>query len=463
MCPPLRLNGFGFTGMSIPAVAAGLAAMLVAQTALAPGALAQPRQPVAGAAPAKPAASAPVDPNAEKIVAVVNGDVITTGDVVARARLFALSTGLPITPDVLERLRPQVVKQLIDERLRLQEAQRRKIAVTDNEIAEAIGEIEQRNGLPAGRLMAQLKGQGVALRTLIDQVRVQIGWSRVLRQELGDKTTVSDADIAEANREFQLQIGKPEYEVGEIFIPIDDPAKAGDAQKFAETVINELHQGAPFGVVAAQFSQSQTALQGGDLGWVSPQQLDPAVASVIAEMPVGAISNPTRVPGGIDIVTLRAKRDIGRERSTVVHLRQVFLPFQGQLNPQAPTAQQRGAVDQAQLISRSVHSCSDMEEANRKSGATRPADPGEVRLEGVGSPPLRALLASTPIGQATKPIVSSEGVAVLMICSREDKVAAAPSKAETTSRLVEQRAELVSRQLQRDLRRRAVLDERANS
>ncbi len=434
---------------------ASLAMILVASTALA-----QPRQPPASVA--KPAA-APADPNAEKIIAVVNGDVITTGDVAARARLFALSTGLPVTPDVLDRLRPQVAKQLVDERLRLQEAQRRKIAVTDNEIAEAIGEIEQRNGLPAGKLMAQLKGQGVALRTLIDQVRVQIGWSRVLRQELGDKATVSDADVAEANREFQLQVGKPEYRISEIFIPIDDPARAADAQKFAETVITELHQGAPFGVVAAQFSQSQTALQGGDLGWISPQQLDPAVAQVVAEMPVGAVSNPTRVPGGIDIVTLRAKRDIGRERSTVVHLRQVFLPFQGQLNPQAPTAQQRAAVEQAQSISKSVHTCDDVDAANRKAGATRPADPGEVRLEGVGSPPLRALLATTPLNQATKPIVSSEGVAVLMICSREEKVAAAPSKAETTARLVDERAELASRQLLRDLRRRAVLDERGNS
>ena len=53
-------------------------------------------------------------------------------------------------------------------------------------------------------------------------------------------------------------------------------ANAADAQRFAETVITELRKGAPFPVVAAQFSQTQTALQGGDLGWVQPNQLDPA-------------------------------------------------------------------------------------------------------------------------------------------------------------------------------------------
>ena len=93
-------------------------------------------------------------------MAVVNGDVITPGDVEARGRLFALSTGLPVTPEVLDRLRPQVTKQLIDERLRLQEVQRRKIVVGDREIADAIGEIEQRNGMPKGALRARAAGAG---------------------------------------------------------------------------------------------------------------------------------------------------------------------------------------------------------------------------------------------------------------------------------------------------------------
>jgi peptidyl-prolyl cis-trans isomerase SurA len=442
------------------ALLAGFAAPALAQApapapAPAPATAGQPQ-----AAGAQPPAKAASNANSEKILAVVNGDIITTADVINRGRLFALSTGLPMTPEVLERLRSQVAKQLIDERLRLQEAQRRKIAVTDREIAEAITEIEQRNGMPAGRLSASLKGQGVALRTLIDQVRVQIGWSRVIKQELGAKTDISDTDIADQDRMFKAQIGKPEYRVGEIFIPIDDPAKAGEAQKFSETVIGQLRAGAPFGVVAAQFSQSQTALRGGDVGWVTSNELDPAIASAVTQMPVGAISNPTRVPGGISIVTLRAKRDIGRERSTVLNVRQVFYPFQGTVNPAAPTEQQKRALEQAQATARTAKSCADMDEANVRAGAVRAADPGEVRLEGVGSPGLRALLAGLPIGQASRAVVSPEGAAVIMVCSREEKVASAPSKEETTNRLVNERVELASRQLLRDLRRRAVIDER---
>ena len=434
--------------------AAALAGLMAAVLLAAPATHAQPR--------ANPAPRPPGVAPGESIVAVVNGDLITSGDVANRGRLFALSTGLPVTPEVLERLRPQVSKQLVDERLRLQEAQRRKIAVTDQEIAEAIREIEQRNGMPQGALGASLRGKGVALRTLIDQVRVQLGWTRVLRQELGAKADVSEADIADQDRIFKQQVGKPEFRIGEIFIPIDDPAKANDVQRFADAVIAQLRAGAPFAVVAAQFSQSQTALQGGDLGWVSANEMSPEVAAVVQQMPPGAVSNPVRVPGGISIVTLRARREIGRDRSTVISLRQAYYPFTSPLNPQAPTEQQKRAVDQAQATARAVHSCKEVEEANQRITGGRPSDPGEVRLEGVGSPPLKQLLATSPIGQPTKPIVSPEGVAVLMICSREDKIAASPSKEETTNRLLQERIELASRQLQRDLRRRAVLDERGS-
>jgi peptidyl-prolyl cis-trans isomerase SurA len=440
-----------------------LTALLAAQSFLVLPAAAQPRRATPGApAPAAPAAGTPADTaGQERIIAVVNGDVITTGDVANRGRLFALSTGLPVTPEVLERLRPQVARQLVDERLRLQEVQRRKISVGDREIADAIGEIEGRNNMPKGALGASLNGRGVALRTLIDQVRVQLGWTRVLRQELGGRADVTDADVAEQVRLFKEQVGKPEYQVREIFIPIEDPARRADTSRFADTVIAQLRAGAPFPVVAAQFSQSQTALQGGDLGWVRANQLDPEVASVVTQMPPGAVSNPIAVPGGISIVSLGAKRDIGRDQATVLRIRQVFLPFATPLNPAAPTPQQRVQVEQAGAVSKGAKSCADMEAANTRAGATRPSDPGEVRLEGIGSAPLRALLAGMAPNVASKPVVATEGVAVLMVCSRESKTAAEPSKEQITSRLLGERVELASRQLQRDLRRRAVMEERA--
>ncbi|MBN9561945.1 MAG: peptidylprolyl isomerase [Alphaproteobacteria bacterium] len=441
------------------AILPALAALLLAGAVVASGEVANaaPQAAAGRGAAAKPPAARPE----AEIVAIVNGAVISNGDVTNRGRLFALSTGMGISPEILDRLRPQITRQLIDERLRLQEVQRRHIIVSDKDIAAAIHEIETRNGMPDGALRAKLTADGVGMRTLVDQIRVQLGWTRVLREQLGESAAIKPSDIAEQQKLLKQMVGRPEFRVSEIFIPVDDPANTADAQKFAETVISELRAGAPFPVVAAQFSQSQTALQGGDLGWVQPNQLDPEVARVVQEMPVGAISNPLRVPGGYSIATLRAKREIGRDVGTMVSLRQVFFPFSQPLNPQAPTEQQRQALERAKAVSGRVHSCAEMEAAAKANNSPRPADPGDVRLESVNPPQFRQMLASLPTDRASQPLVAHDGIAVVIVCSRDQKNLAELSKDEIGGRLISERVELLSRQLQRDLRRRAMIDVRA--
>ena len=418
----------------------------------------------AAAAPAAPAAAAAAPAasgtDAASIVAIVNGDIISREDVDNRRRLFALSSGLPLAPDVLDRLTPQITRQLIDERLRLQEVQRRRILVADTDIARAIQEVEMRNSMPAGTLRKRLASDGVAYRTLVDQIRVQIGWSRVLRQILGTQLHVSDADIAEQERLLKQQIGQPEYHVGEIFIPVENPAQAEDARRFADTVIQQLRAGAPFSVVAAQFSQSQTALVGGDLGWVQPAQLDPAVVRVLNEMPPGAVSNPIRVPGGYAVVTLHSKREIGNDTGTALTVRQAFLPFTSRLDPANPTEQQKQTLAKAQQLSATAQNCDAVEAAGKAAGSIRPPDPGELRLETI-PPAMHAVLEKLPDGKPSGPLVSEDGILVIMVCARVQKNFGIPSHDELGQRLIDERIELASRQRQRELQRRALLDQRS--
>jgi peptidyl-prolyl cis-trans isomerase SurA len=407
--------------------------------------------------------SAPPSQDASRIVAVVNGVVVSNADVDNRARLFALSTGLPMSPDVLDRLKPQITRQLIEERLRMQEVLRRKIVVPDKDIAQAIHEIEQRNNMPQGKLRQKLAADGVSQRTLIDQIRTQLGWSQVLRQQLGDQAQVTDAQVAERQRLEAQLVGKPEFRVGEIFIPVDDPATRSDAQRFAETVITELRKGAAFPVVAAQFSQTQTALEGGELGWVQPNELDPQVAELVQQMPVGAISNPVPVPGGFSIVTLQGKREVGRDVGTMLSMRETFLPFSTPLNPQTPTDQQRQTLEKARGISASVHSCDQMEQVAKANNSPRAVNPGDVRLESVNPPAFRQLLSTLPFDRASQPLVAEDGIAVVIVCSREEKNMAELTAAEMRERILSERVELASRQLQRDLRRQATIDIRSNN
>ncbi len=441
----------------------GATLFAVPEQARAQGTRAPASPPASPPAPAAAGTTAPARPSGRgmDIIAVVNGDAVTSADVSARAKLFAISTGLPITGELLDRLRPQIAQQLVDERLRLQEVLRLRVIVRDIQIAAAIREIEGRNNLPPGSLQARLARDGVSLRTLVDQIRVQVGWTEVLRQQLGNAAIISEAEIAEQGRLQTQNTGRAEYRLGEIFIPISTPARTADAQRFADTVISQLRSGASFAVAAAQFSQSQTALQGGDLGWLPANQMDPDIAKLVPDMPAGAISNPIKVAGGFSIIQMRGKREVGRDQAVALTLRQVFLPFPTPYAGGQPTPPQVAVVDRAKQISATARSCAQMEELNKSNNSPRPADPGgEVNLAAVNPPQFRQLLATMPPERASQPLIAGDGVAVVMICTREQKVMANFSKEEVQNRLLAERVELASRQLQQDLRRRATIDMR---
>ncbi len=411
-------------------------------------------------APATPAAPAP--PGGNRILTIVNGDVVTQAEVRSRTRLFALNAGMSVTPEAMLRLEPQVLRLLVDERLRIQETQRRQIQVSDNDIAEALADIERRNQLPRGALTAQLRGAGIQPRVLFDQIRAQIGWGRLLRGLLGPQAEPQPSELAETIAAARARQGQVEFLLSEIFIPVDDPSSEPEVRRFTDEVVGQLRRGLPFPVAATQFSQSQTALAGGDLGWVTERRLDPEVAGVVNRMPPGAVSNAIRVAGGFQIVAMRQRREAGREASgTQLSLRQLFIPFPGRLDPQNPTDAQRAVVDRANRIAQTLRGCEALEAAGRGvQPPERPMDPGPVRLEGVNPPQLRSMLAALAIGRPSQPVISPDGVAVIMVCSREQREAVAMSNDQARQVLLGERVELLSRQLLRELRRRAVIEAR---
>ncbi len=113
----------------------------------------------------------------------------------------------------------------------------------------------------------------------------------------------------------------------------------------------------------------------------------------------------------------------------------------------------------AETISRTVHSCDAMEAANKAAGSNRPSNPGDVQIDSV-PPQMRAVLTALQPNQVSRPLVSSDGIGLIMVCDRSEKNVAAESKQAISDRLLSERVELVSRQLQRDLRRRAMIDMR---
>jgi peptidyl-prolyl cis-trans isomerase SurA len=393
------------------------------------------------------------------IAAVVNGEVITTTDVTNRALLLALSTGMKPTPDILTRLKPQITQQLIDQTLQMQEISKMKVNVPEADVATAIGRIEQGNNLPAGGLRAKMAASGIAFSSLVAQIRTELGWQAVLHKVLGSELQPTKGDIEAEKTALKAQIGTTQYHLSEIFIPVSDPASDATAKNFASTVIAQLRTGAPFPVVAAQFSQAPTALQGGDMGYLPLNELDPAVAAVVTSMPVGAISNPIRVPGGYEIVQMGGTHVVGSTMQTMLSMRQVFVPY--------PTPITNGQVgpDQAAVITKlvnaakAVHDCPGMEALNVTFGKVHPADPGPVDLASVTPPNFQQMLAAIPENKVSPPLVAQDGVTVVMVCSRDTKAAALPSDEQIANVIIDRRVQMESQQLLDGLKHESVITE----
>ena len=230
--------------------------------------------------PEPAAASAPTPtPGDNRIVAVVNGEVVSRADVVNRARLFALNTGLNLPPEMLDRLGAQLTRLLIDERLRLQEVQRRRIPVSDRDVAEAVQRCREPQQ-PAPRRAAAAAGRGgdpTAGDVRPDPHADRLGASAAPATRPGGAALRRGGGGGDARRRARAS-ASPNSWSPRSSSRSTIPRQEGETRRFVEEVIGQLRRGVPFPVVATQFSQAQTALQGGDLGWVRREELEDAVA-----------------------------------------------------------------------------------------------------------------------------------------------------------------------------------------
>jgi peptidyl-prolyl cis-trans isomerase SurA len=190
---------------------------------------------------------------------------------------------------------------------------------------------------------------------------------------------------------------------------------------------------------------------------VQLSQLDPAVAAIVTAMPVGAISNPVRVPGGYDIVQLQGSHKVGTDMQTILSIRQAFARFPTPITNGSVSPAQAGVIEKLVQDAQAARSCDAIAALNASLGNVHPADPGPVNLATVTPPAFQTVLAQLPIGQASRPLVQTDGVSVVMVCSRNTQAEALPSDQAISDIIVERRVELESQQLLDDLRHRSII------
>jgi peptidyl-prolyl cis-trans isomerase SurA len=403
-----------------------------------------------------------IDPTLRKAQAIVNGEVITDTDIEQRLGLVVAANNGNVPDAERPRLRLQVMRNLIDEKLQIQEAANNDIRISEAEVERSYERVAQNFKRSPAAFEAYLRQAGSSPAAIKGQIRGELAWSRVLRRKVEPLVNVGDDEVQAVIAKLNAAKGKDEYHVGEIFLSAT-PETEAQVMNDAARIVAQIRQGASFIAYARQFSEASTAGLGGDLGWVRAEQLNDAVAPVVTTLALGnpatAVSDPIRVPGGVAIMSLIGKRQVlaGDPSEAILSLKQISLP----LPPDTTEAQARAVVGQFQAATANMGGCGRAEEVARDLKAEI-ASNDAIRMKDLPVP-LQSVLANLSIGQATPPFGSQqEGLRVLVLCGRDDSATQvkAPNFEEIYAQMNDERVNMRARRYLRDLRRDAIVDYR---
>lgn len=391
-----------------------------------------------------------------RVVARVNDEAITDFDLNQRITFAIRSSGLQDSPEMRQRLAPQILRQMIDEKLQIQNAKALGVPPTEGEVTARVGEIERGAGMAPGTFKAYLQSIGVPFDIASQQIQATIAWSKVVRRRIRPQVDVSDAEIDDALTRMRANIGKTESHVAEIFVPIDRAEQANDARRSADRIEEQLKHGAPFAAVAQQFSQGQTAKNGGDLGWILPGSLDSSLEAMVEKMPLRQASEPIRTPAGWHILYVIDRRPFATARPDDVRLNLVQMTLA--LPPNASPEEVNRAAAEAQKAMAGVRQCTDLHaQARQLKGATS----GDLKGIRVGdlaaNPQMYQDIPKLSIGGTAGPFRVAEGMQVVALCSKEG-AGGLPSRQAVSQQLLLQKLEAAARRYMRDLRRTATID-----
>ena len=356
----------------------------------------------------------------DRVVAIVDTDVVMQSQLDQRVREVQQTIakrGDSLPPEHV--LGQQVLERLIIENIQLQIGDRSGIRITDEELNQAVGTIAQRNNLSLEQFRAALERDGLSYEDAREQIRREMIISRVRQRRVAERIQVSDQEVENflesESGKMQLSV---EYRLANILIRVPDAASADEIQaadRRAQELYQQLQQGADFAQLAIASSASETALEGGNMGWRKAAQLPAPFDSMIGALSVGETSEPIRTPGGFILIKLLEKRGGETQVRDEVHVRHVLIK-PSEIRSEAETKRL------AERVYERIMAGEDFAELAKDFSE----DPGSALNGGDLNwidpnalvPEFRAVMAQTESGEVSKPFKSAFGWHVLQVMGR---------------------------------------------
>ena len=383
----------------------------------------------------------------QAIAVIVNDEVISRYDVNQRVRLILVTSGIPATEENVKRIEEQAIKALIDEKIQIQEAIKLEVPDSPDEINLMLDNIARGNQTTAEGILESITSQGVNSETLLNQIKSELLWNKIVRGRFGSYINISDEEVNIIYDRTIQNINNSQYDISEIFIGFEDESEEKEAKELTERLTEQLKNEIAFEPVAQQFSQAPSSGQGGFIGWVSEGQLDPDIISNIKNLEIGSVSNPIKTVNGYYIIKLNGKSEEGGKN-----------PMKNQYDLISVSFNIEDKI-MAQDFSDNFISC------KRLDGLLENYNQKEVNV--IGKRLLQELpqelhkeLLEKNAGNALSPRFSEENIDIILICDRKDDIGIQVNRDVIEDNIYSQKMGMMSRRHLRDLRRDAVIEYR---
>ena len=248
--------------------------------------------------------------NSVKIAALVNGEIISNQDIQNRINSFLMTSQIPLNDQTKGMIVQKVIHSAIDEKIKLQAAEKDGITISEKDIDNAVANFEKSNKIPSGELKNILKEANVSQKSFREQMKADLAWVRFLRNKLRMEGNITQSEIENALAEARKDLNTPKYQISEIFVK---KAKSKDIQDLVEN----LRKDPRFELYAMKFSDSPSAAKGGNLGWVNQGKLPEKLEETILGMKQGEISDAILLNDGYYIIRLNQTFDPRKDKPTM--------------------------------------------------------------------------------------------------------------------------------------------------
>jgi peptidyl-prolyl cis-trans isomerase SurA len=266
----------------------------------------------------------------DRVAAVVNDGVVLKSEVddqveMVTARLQQQRTELP--PGNV--LRQQILERLVVQEIQLQRADKGGVKVSDEMLNNSLREVAERNKLTLDQLPGALESQGINYAAYRDSLRKEMTISLLRRRDVLERIIVTPREIDQYLAKQSGSIENQEFNISHILVALPQAATPGqleEANARAKDIYERAAKGEDFAQLAVTYSNSQTALDGGSLGWRKGPQLPTFIADLVAHMQPGDIAEPVRTPSGFHIIKLNERRGADEQvMINQVHARHILM------------------------------------------------------------------------------------------------------------------------------------------